>query len=82
LKTLDSIYLTPGSKVQCLTTAVGADGKKGIETASKVVRISKTRGLCPKKHDAFGMDPFLSKIRYSGGDTFTHFQQGNFFSPL
>ncbi|CAG0921537.1 unnamed protein product, partial [Notodromas monacha] len=63
--TLDSIYLTPGGRVQCLTTAVAIDGKKGIETASNIVRISKTRGLCPRKHDAFGSEPFLSKIRYS-----------------
>jgi hypothetical protein len=64
--TLDSIYLAPGARVQCSTTAIAADGKKGVETWSKAITVSSKKGLCPRKSDAFGSDPYLSKIRYSG----------------
>ncbi|KFM78096.1 FRAS1-related extracellular matrix protein 2, partial [Stegodyphus mimosarum] len=65
--TLDSIYFTSGSRVQCAARAVSKDGDAGLELSSVAVIISKDEGLCaPKLEGSVGAEPFTAKMRYTG----------------
>ena len=65
--TLDSIYFSTGSRVQCHARAVKDNGEPGRESASAIVTISN-EGLCPPRQEGvLGADPFSAKIRYVDG---------------
>lgn len=65
--TLDSIYFSGGSRVQCAARAVSVDGDPGLELFSKPVTISREEGLCmPRISGSFGAEPFTAKLKYTG----------------
>ncbi|XP_064481470.1 FRAS1-related extracellular matrix protein 2-like isoform X1 [Ornithodoros turicata] len=65
--TLDSVYFSVGSRVQCLTRAVNTDRDIGLEVESKPVVVSSTDGLCRPAQDGYvGAEPFTAKLRYTG----------------
>nr|XP_045612860.1 FRAS1-related extracellular matrix protein 2-like isoform X2 [Procambarus clarkii] len=65
--TLDSIYFSAGSRVQCLARAHSGDGEAGLELASRPVTVAWEGGLCPpRKKGTFGADPFTAKLQYTG----------------
>ena len=62
--TLDSIYFSAGTRVQCHARAVKDNGEPGRESASEITEIS-SEGLCPPRQEGvLGADPFSAKIRY------------------
>ncbi|XP_071035799.1 FRAS1-related extracellular matrix protein 2 [Parasteatoda tepidariorum] len=71
--TLDSIYFSSGSRVQCSARAVSKDGDPGLELISVPVVISKERGLCaPRLEGSLGAEPFTANLRYTGKSDPTH----------
>lgn len=65
--TLDSIYFSAGSRVQCAARAVNVDGDPGLELDSDAVTVSTSDGLCtPRLEGSFGAEPFTAKMRYTG----------------
>lgn len=70
--TLDSIYFSSGTRVQCHARAVKDNGEPGRESASEVTEIS-SEGLCPPRQEGvLGADPFSAKIRYVDADDADH----------
>lgn len=70
--TLDSIYFSAGTRVQCHARAVKDNGEPGRESASDVTNIS-SEGLCPPRQEGvLGADPFSAKIRYVDADDADH----------
>ncbi|XP_076446552.1 LOW QUALITY PROTEIN: extracellular matrix protein 3-like [Babylonia areolata] len=67
--TLDSIYFSGGSRVQCGARAVNTDGDPGLESLSEPITISRTDGVCePRVMGSVGAEPFTAKLRYTGPD--------------
>lgn len=65
--TLDSVYFSSGSRVQCATRAVNSDGDLGLEVQSSPVTVATDAGLCrPPEDDYVGAEPFTAKLRYTG----------------
>ncbi|XP_071544014.1 FRAS1-related extracellular matrix protein 2-like [Panulirus ornatus] len=65
--TLDSVYFSTGSQVQCLARAYSIDEDAGLELASKPVTVGKEGGLCaPRYEGTFGADPFTARLHYTG----------------
>ncbi|CAN8012309.1 unnamed protein product, partial [Ixodes pacificus] len=65
--TLDSVYFSAGSRVQCAARAVNTDGDVGLEVQSVPVTISMEEGLCrPSADDYVGAEPFTARLRYTG----------------
>ncbi|ESO98011.1 hypothetical protein LOTGIDRAFT_174476 [Lottia gigantea] len=70
---LDSIYFSGGSRVQCGARAVNMEGDPGSELLSEPVIISQTNGLCePRLMGSVGAEPFTAKFRYTGPDDPKH----------
>ncbi|XP_052282124.1 FRAS1-related extracellular matrix protein 2-like isoform X2 [Dreissena polymorpha] len=68
-RTLDSIYFTAGTSVQCFARAVSVSGEPGKETGSAVVAISPRVGPCQSRAGAREEgQPFQASLRYIGGD--------------
>lgn len=71
--TLDSIYFSGGSRVQCGARAVNTDRDPGLESLSEIVTVSRVDGICePRIMDSVGAEPFTAKLRYTGSDDPTH----------
>ncbi|XP_069599688.1 FRAS1-related extracellular matrix protein 3 [Ranitomeya imitator] len=71
--TLDSIYFHAGSRVQCASRAVNANGDPGLELMSPIVTVSRDEGLCqPRVPGTVGAEPFSAKIRYTGPEDTDH----------
>ncbi|KAL8573258.1 hypothetical protein ACOMHN_006669 [Nucella lapillus] len=71
--TLDSIYFSGGSRVQCGARAVNTDGDPGLESLSEPITISRTDGVCePRIMGSVGAEPFTAKLRYTGPDDPVH----------
>ncbi|XP_013413797.1 FRAS1-related extracellular matrix protein 2-like [Lingula anatina] len=71
--TLDSIYFSGGSRVQCAARAVNEDGDPGLELLSPVVTVSSDEGICmPRVMGSVGAEPFTAKLRYTGPGDPTH----------
>ncbi|XP_063592576.1 FRAS1-related extracellular matrix protein 2-like [Penaeus indicus] len=67
--TLDSVYFSTGSRVQCVARAYSVDGDAGLELASAPTSIAREGGLCPPRYEGtFGADPFTAKLHYTGPD--------------
>ncbi|XP_042885608.1 FRAS1-related extracellular matrix protein 2-like, partial [Penaeus japonicus] len=67
--TLDSVYFSSGSRVQCIARAYSVEGAAGLELASAAVSIEREGGLCPPRYQGtFGADPFTAKLHYTGPD--------------
>lgn len=64
---LDSVFLSPGGRVQCTAIPVGKSGVPGIPSDSDVVSISQENGPCPRYDDGVvGAEPFSTKVSYMG----------------
>ncbi|XP_059153308.1 extracellular matrix protein 3-like [Physella acuta] len=67
--TLDSIYFTAGSQVECVTTAVNREGDPGSSVTSEAVTISQEKGICQHKSGKIlGPQPFTARLNYTGQD--------------
>ncbi|KAK7098028.1 hypothetical protein V1264_004919 [Littorina saxatilis] len=67
--TLDSIYFSGGSRVQCGSRAVNTDRDPGLESLSDPITISRSDGICePRVMGSVGAEPFTAKLRYTGSD--------------
>ncbi|KAL8593533.1 hypothetical protein ACOMHN_048747 [Nucella lapillus] len=65
--TLDSIYFSGGSRVQCGSRAVNTEGDPGLESLSVAVTISRSDGVCePRVMGSVGAEPFTARLRYTG----------------
>ncbi|XP_075544224.1 FRAS1-related extracellular matrix protein 2-like isoform X1 [Dermacentor variabilis] len=63
--TLDSVYFSSGSRVQCATRAVNGEGDVGLEVYSAPVTVAA--GLCQPPEDGYvGAEPFTARLRYTG----------------
>ncbi|KAL4230245.1 FRAS1-related extracellular matrix protein 2 [Mactra antiquata] len=70
--TLDSIYFTRGSQVQCYARAVNSAGEPGMEVGSSIIIVDE-HGMCPpRRPDAVGAEPFTAKVHYTGADDTNH----------
>ncbi|KAK6168396.1 hypothetical protein SNE40_020939 [Patella caerulea] len=70
---LDSIYFSGGSRVQCGGRAVNVEGDPGLQLLSEPVIVSQSNGLCePRLMGSVGAEPFTAKFRYTGPDDPTH----------
>ncbi|XP_076467569.1 extracellular matrix protein 3-like [Babylonia areolata] len=71
--TLDSIYFSGGSRVQCGSRAVNTEGDPGLESLSQSITISRTDGICePRVMGSVGAEPFTAKLRYTGPEDPVH----------
>ncbi|XP_012944319.2 FRAS1-related extracellular matrix protein 2, partial [Aplysia californica] len=71
--TLDSIYFSGGSRVQCGARAVNTDGDPGLELLSEAETIDPDSGICePRVMDSVGAEPFTAKMRYIGASDPDH----------
>ncbi|XP_074649930.1 FRAS1-related extracellular matrix protein 2-like [Tubulanus polymorphus] len=70
---LDSIYFSPGSRIQCAATAVNELGEPGLESISNIVTIDPVKGICqPKNPGTYGADPYSAKLKYTGPEDSQH----------
>ncbi|XP_062590289.1 extracellular matrix protein 3-like [Saccostrea cucullata] len=71
--TLDSIYFTAGSRVQCIARAFNSEGHPGKEMTSRPVIIDNRNGICmPRQNGSPGNQPYQASIRYQGPKSRDH----------